>query len=62
MKVSYGRKMLETWYKTVAVLGIGPNVSSVTKRHSPISSNGKAFNVVAWGQSGKATLDLTEQT
>lgn len=62
LKGIYGRKMFETWYKTVAMLQSGLDVSSVITHHFPVADFNEAFDVMASGQSGKVVLDWTEQT
>jgi threonine 3-dehydrogenase len=56
----YGRKMFETWYKTVAMLRSGLDVSSVVTHHFPVTGFNEASGVMASGQSGKVVLDWTE--
>ena len=58
----YGRKMFETWYKTVAMLQSGLDVSSVITHHFPIADFNEAFDVMASGKSGKVILDWADST
>ncbi len=53
----YGRKMFETWYKMMAMLQSGLNISPVITHHFPIADYQNAFQIMASGQSGKVILD-----
>lgn len=57
MKGIYGREMFETWYKMIAMLESGLNVSPVITHHFPIVDYQQAFECMASGQSGKIILD-----
>jgi threonine 3-dehydrogenase len=56
----YGRKMFETWYKSVAMLQSGLDVSPVITHHFSIIEFKEAFDVMAFGQAGKVVLDWTD--
>ena len=56
----YGRKMFETWYKSVAMLQSGLDVSPVITHHFSITEFKEAFDVMASGQAGKVVLDWTD--
>lgn len=53
----YGRKMFETWYKMMAMLQSGLNISPVITHHFPVADYQNAFQIMASGQSGKVILD-----
>ena len=53
----YGRKMYETWYKMIAMLQSGLDISAVITHHFPIDDYEQAFQLTALGQSGKVILD-----
>lgn len=57
VKGIYGREMFETWYKMIAMLQSGLNISPVITHHFPIDDYQQAFEVMASGQSGKVILD-----
>jgi threonine 3-dehydrogenase len=57
IKGIYGRQMFETWYKMIAMLQSGLDISPVITHHFPIDEYQKAFEVMASGQSGKVILD-----
>jgi threonine 3-dehydrogenase len=59
IKGIYGREMFETWYKMIAMLQSGLDVSPVITHHFPISEFQDAFQIMASGQSGKVILDWT---
>ena len=52
-----GREMFETWYKMIAMLQSGLNISPVITHHFPIDDYQNAFQIMASGQSGKVILD-----
>ncbi|KTD61384.1 L-threonine 3-dehydrogenase [Legionella spiritensis] len=60
IKGIYGREMFETWYKMIAMLQSGLNISPVITHHFPVASYQHAFQIMASGQSGKVILDWTE--
>lgn len=57
IKGIYGREMFETWYKMIAMLQSGLNISPVITHHFPIEDYQNAFQIMASGQSGKVILD-----
>lgn len=59
IKGIYGREMYETWYKMIAMLQSGLNVSPVLTHHFSVDDFQHAFQIMASGQSGKVILDWT---
>jgi len=59
LKGIYGREMFETWYKMVAMLQSGLDLSPVLTHHFPINDYEKAFATALSGESGKVILDWT---
>jgi len=57
IKGIYGREMYETWYKMIAMLQSGLDVSPVMTHHFPVADYEQAFELMASGQSGKVILD-----
>jgi threonine 3-dehydrogenase len=57
LKGIYGREMFETWYKMVAMLQGGLDVSPVVTHRFPVADYGAAFDVMRGGRSGKVVLD-----
>ncbi|MCP0913045.1 MULTISPECIES: L-threonine 3-dehydrogenase [Legionella] len=57
IKGIYGREMYETWYKMIAMLQSGLDISPVITHHFPVSDYQNAFQIMASGQSGKVILD-----
>jgi threonine 3-dehydrogenase len=57
LKGIYGREMFDTWYKMVAMLQSGLNISSVITHHFPIDEFQQGFEIMASGKSGKVILD-----
>ncbi|HET6440167.1 MAG TPA: L-threonine 3-dehydrogenase [Anaeromyxobacter sp.] len=57
LKGIYGREMYETWYKMIAMLESGLDISPVITHRFPISEFQRAFEVMRSGQSGKVILD-----
>ncbi|GMQ98331.1 MAG: L-threonine 3-dehydrogenase [Acidimicrobiia bacterium] len=53
----YGRRMFETWYKMLAMLQTGLNVSPVITHHFPVEDFQDAFDIMASGECGKVILD-----
>ena len=53
----YGRRMFETWYKMLAMLQTGLDVSKVITHHFPADEYGDALDVMRSGNSGKVILD-----
>jgi threonine 3-dehydrogenase len=59
LKGVYGREMFETWYKMVAMLESGLDISPVLTHRFPIADYKEAFEIMRSGQSGKVVLDWT---
>jgi threonine 3-dehydrogenase len=57
LKGIYGREMFETWYKMVAMLQGGLQLSPVVTHRFPIDRFQEGFDVMRSGQSGKVILD-----
>jgi threonine 3-dehydrogenase len=57
LKGIYGREMYETWYKMVAMLQSGLDISPVVTHRFPIDEFQQGFDVMRSGQSGKVVLD-----
>ncbi len=57
IKGVYGREMFETWYKMIAMLQSGLDLSPVTTHHFRVDDYQEAFEIMASGQSGKVILD-----
>ena len=55
----YGRKMFETWYKMLAMLQTGLDVSAVITHRFAADDYEEAFEVMRSGQCGKVILDWT---
>lgn len=55
----YGRKMFETWYKMLAMLQTGLDISPVITHEFPASDFDEAFAIMRSGQCGKVILDWT---
>ena len=55
----YGRRMFETWYKMLAMLETGLDVSPVITHRMPADDFEEAFAVMATGECGKVILDWT---
>jgi threonine 3-dehydrogenase len=53
----YGREMFETWYKMVAMLQSGLDLTPIITHHFPLDQFEPAFNTMLSGQSGKVILD-----
>lgn len=57
IKGIYGREMYETWYKMIAMLQSGLDISPIMTHHFPVDQYQQAFEIMASGQSGKVILD-----
>lgn len=55
----YGRRMFETWYKMLAMLETGLDVSPVVTHHFPAEDYAEALDVMRSGACGKVILDWT---
>jgi len=53
----YGRKMFETWYKMIALLEGGLDISAVVTHSYPIDDFQAGFDIMRTGQSGKVILN-----
>ena len=53
----YGRQMYETWYKMVAMLQSGLDISPVITHRFPVSAFRDGFSAMLSGRSGKVVLD-----
>ena len=53
----YGRKMFETWYKMIAMLESGLDLSPVLTHHFAVNDYAEAFEIMRSGNSGKIILD-----
>ncbi len=53
----YGREMFETWYKMVAMLQSGLDLSPIITHHFPVAEYEAGFAAMLSGQSGKVILD-----
>jgi threonine 3-dehydrogenase len=56
----YGRRMFETWYKMLAMLETGLDVSNVITHHFAAEDFEDALDVMLSGNSGKVILDWAE--
>ncbi len=56
----YGRRMFETWYKMLAMLETGLDVSNVITHHFPAEDFQDALDIMNSGNSGKVILDWEE--
>ncbi|PPC77999.1 L-threonine 3-dehydrogenase [Pokkaliibacter plantistimulans] len=59
IKGIYGREMFETWYKMVAMLQSGLDLSPMITHHYKVADFEQGFAAMASGQSGKVILDWT---
>ncbi|WP_419419076.1 L-threonine 3-dehydrogenase [Legionella sp. D16C41] len=59
IKGIYGREMFETWYKMIAMLQSGLDISPVITHQFHVDKYQDAFQIMASGQSGKVILDWT---
>ncbi|HEU0229741.1 MAG TPA: L-threonine 3-dehydrogenase [Burkholderiaceae bacterium] len=57
IKGIYGREMFETWYKMVAMLQSGLDISPIITHRFPVSEYKTGFDAMLSGQSGKVVLD-----
>jgi len=58
VKGIYGREMFETWYKAVAMLNSGLDVSPVISRHHDLDDYEAAFDSLFAGEANKIVLDI----
>ncbi len=59
LKGVYGREMFETWYKMIAMLQNGLDVSRVITHRFAVDDFAEGFKAMKSGQSGKVVLDWT---
>lgn len=57
IKGIYGREMFETWYKMVAMLQSGLDLSPIVTHRFPVGEFEAGFDAMLSGQSGKVILD-----
>ncbi|WP_394181086.1 L-threonine 3-dehydrogenase [Marinomonas posidonica] len=57
IKGIYGREMFETWYKMVAMLQSGLDISPIITHQFSVDEFQKGFDTMGSGQSGKVILD-----
>lgn len=57
LKGIYGREMFETWYKMVAMLQSGLDLSPIMTHHFPVEQFEQGFATMLSGQSGKVILN-----
>ncbi len=57
----YGRRMYETWYKMMAMVEVGLDLSPVLTHRYHYTDFEEAFAVMNSGQSGKVVLDWTQK-
>jgi threonine 3-dehydrogenase len=59
IKGIYGRERFETWYKMVAMLQSGLDLSPILTHSFAVDDYEEAFATMLSGQSGKVILDWT---
>jgi len=57
IKGIYGREMFETWYKMVALIQSGLDITPIITHHFPVDDFEKGFATMLSGQSGKVILE-----
>lgn len=57
IKGIYGREMYDTWYKMIAMLQSGLDISRIITDELPAADYQKAFEIVGTGKSGKIILN-----
>ena len=57
IKGIYGREIFETWYKMIAMLQNGLDVSGIITHRFKMKDYAKGFAAMKSGQSGKVVLD-----
>ena len=57
IKGVYGREMFETWYKMIAMLQNGLDVSKVITHRFDVADFAEGFAAMKSGRSGKVVLD-----
>ena len=58
IKGIYGREMFDTWYKAVAMLGSGLDVSPVISHRFAIDDHKAAFAALRSGEASKVLLEI----
>ena len=59
LKGVYGREMFETWYKMIAMLESGLNISEIITHRYHFTQYEKGFNIMNSGTCGKVILSWT---
>ena len=59
LKGVYGREMFETWYKMVALIQSGLDISPLITHHFKVDDFEQGFAAMNSGKSGKVILDWT---
>jgi len=57
IKGIYGREMFETWYKMVALIQSGLDISPIITHHFKVDDYRQGFEAMLSGHSGKVILD-----
>lgn len=57
IKGVYGREIFETWYKMIAMLEDGLDISRIITHHFPVEEFEQGFAAMLTGKSGKVVLD-----
>ena len=57
IKAIYGREMFDTWYKMLALLGNGLDISALITHRFSADSFEAGFAAMRSGQAGKVVLD-----
>ena len=57
IKGVYGREIFETWYKMIAMLQNGLDISRIITHHFPVDEFEQGFATMMSGKSGKVVLD-----
>ena len=60
LKGVYGREMYDTWYKMLALLDSGLDMSPMITHRFAARDYQKAFDLMETGKSGKVILDWSE--
>ena len=58
IKGIYGREMFDTWYKAVAMLNSGLDVSPIISHRFPLDNYQQAFTTLESGQASKILLKI----
>jgi threonine 3-dehydrogenase len=57
LKGIYGREMFETWYKMIALIQEGLDLTPILTHHLPVADYREGFEIMRSGKSGKVVLD-----